>query len=141
MDYRNIIDVEKTSQILLVANTPTYLYESFVRNNSIFELHNSFSDQELINFYYREINNERSLENLTYLYSLIIAIGFYDTAHSVGFFNELKKEKTIKWAEQISNLYFSKVSFEFYERETELEFSSIEFSDTEYNETKTINML
>jgi hypothetical protein len=134
-NYTDIIDYNKLEQVVVVSNTPMYVYSNFQRNQSILELFTSYSDQELINFFYAEINGKRDLTNVTTLYALIVALSFKDSAYAAGFFINLKKMHDLKWASFFAEIYFSKTSFTFLEKSVQPDYSVYEIIDATNNET------
>jgi hypothetical protein len=107
--YLEYIDYENLEQVCVVANTATYLYNNFQKSQPILILSTSFSDQELISFFFIEYNEKRTFKNLVTLYALIVAISFKNTSYSDSFFINLPQKKDIKWSFELSNIYFSKM--------------------------------
>ena len=135
--YTEIIDYDKLQEILVVSNTPMYLFSSYQQNQSILDLFASYSDQNLIEFFYSELKNEKNLKNTTTLYALIVALFFKDSSYATGFFINLKKKPEIKWADIFADYYFSKTSFSTLERSIQPNLSYAGNSDA--SNTDTIN--
>jgi hypothetical protein len=122
-NYREYIDYVNLEQFCAVANTSTYLYNNFQKNQSLLILSISFSDQELISFFFSEYNEERTFKNSVTLYALIIAISLHNTSYTDSFFINLPPKKDIKWSNELANIYFSKMKVE----------NFFEFDRIEYN--------
>ena len=140
MNWEKSLNIEKLKEITTIANSATFLYRTFTQNQSVLELAFSFSDQELIDMFYRKINEERNLENVSVVYALIIALSFHNTSYSSGFFRNLQENHIVKWAEELSDIYFNKVSFDTYDKVTELTYSIIEDNEIQDEDTVEINL-
>lgn len=91
------------------ANTPMYLYQNFRRDDSIIRLASANSTYELQHLLsYLIENGTKDLNNLVLIYSIIIALTFKNPKEVDPFFEKLSDTK-IKWAKEISDIYFSNV--------------------------------
>lgn len=94
---------------LAFANTAPYLYNSFRANGSVLLMsHKLTSDQLIAEFQNLIGKSERSMEELTTIYAIVIALSFKPKSEVETFFNDLKT-CNLKWADRISALYFSGV--------------------------------
>jgi hypothetical protein len=109
--YETILDYNKLEEIVIVANTSSYLYNNFQSNQSVIDLSYDFSDQELIQFFYSELNEERSFRNLVNLYAFVVALSLKDSVYVFSFFNNLKHMKDFKWSYELAQYYFFKASY------------------------------
>ncbi len=109
--YEDILDYRNLEEIVIVANTPMFLYSNFQKNQSLLNFSFSFSDQQLIDFFYSEYNGKRTFRNLVNLYSCIVAISLKDSSYVYGFFKNLKSINNLKWASELADIYFSKISY------------------------------
>ncbi|MCW3109624.1 MAG: hypothetical protein JWQ09_4130 [Segetibacter sp.] len=140
-NYKETIDYNKLQQIVVVANTPMYLFSNFQGNQSVLELFSSLSDQELITAFYAELNNKRDLKNLVTLYALIVALWYKDSAYVDGFFTNLKNMHDVKWASSFSDLYFSKTSYSTFEKTIQPNLSYYDSLDISNSESKQFEFL
>lgn len=140
MELGKFLNTEKLKEIITIANSATFLYRSFVQNQSVVELAFSHTDQELINTFYEKIKEQKTLENSTVIYAIIVALSLHTSAYSDGFFKNLQNDNSIKWSKEVSDIYFNKVAFNSFERKPELTYSIIEESNIEDSDTIIFNL-
>jgi hypothetical protein len=109
--YEKILDYNKLEEVVIVSNTASYLYSNFQRNQSILDLSTLFTDQELIGFFYKELNEKDGFRRLVNLYAIIVALSFIDSSYSFSFFSNLRKLPTLNWASELAEIYFSRASY------------------------------
>jgi|GEM_PF-5658260 len=140
MEIEKNLNREKLKEIVTIANSATFLYRSFIQNQSVVEFAFSFTDQELIKRFYEKINEQKTLDNSTVIYAIIVALSLQTSAYSDGFFKNLQNDNSIKWNKEMSDIYYNKVSFNSFERKPELNYSIIEESNVEENDTIIFNL-
>lgn len=107
--FQEYIDYESLEQIFAVANTPTYLYNGFLKNQTILVLSTSFSEEKLITFFFNAYNEKRTFRNLVTLYALVIAISLKGSSYTDSFFQNLPEKEDIKWSKELAIIYFSRM--------------------------------
>lgn len=140
MDIDKFLSKDKLKEIITIANSATFLYRSFIQNQSVLDLAFSQTDQELINSFYGKVNDQKNLDNLTVIYAIIVALSLHNSAYSDGFFKNLQSDSSIKWNKEISDIYLNKVSFNSFEKKPELTYSIIEEGIVEDSDTIIINL-
>ncbi|PWK77910.1 hypothetical protein LX99_02795 [Mucilaginibacter oryzae] len=106
------LDLSTLMKYLSFANTPSYLYKHYKENDSIATLSSSYSTDAIVSDFMAIVNTERrTIEDLTLLYSFIIALTFKPT-EQVNFFFKQLKDAPLRWAEKIASIYFANNSSE-----------------------------
>lgn len=101
------LDVKLLIDRLAFANTPSYLFKNFQMNSSVLLLSQKLTTEQLIeNFRELKGKTEKSMEEWTMLYAVIVALTFKPLNEVRDFFTNLGKED-IKWADRLSELYFA----------------------------------
>lgn len=105
----NDLHIDELAQIFILANTPNYLYKLFSSDLSINKLAKDYSSEDLINIF-REISRKEitTFEDVVLFYSVILALTKKPYEDVREFFKELNG-LSLRWAKQISEIYFSKI--------------------------------
>jgi hypothetical protein len=103
------LNIDNLAQILILSNTPYYLFKKFSNDESVKSLAFDNSSEKLINFFYAYIKrNIKKTEELVVLYSIIVALSFKTKREVSEFFNQLDK-LNIKWGNYFKNIYLSRL--------------------------------
>ncbi|HRH48338.1 MAG TPA: hypothetical protein PLP23_06290 [Panacibacter sp.] len=124
---KNQLDNSGLAKIIVVANTADYLYDCFVRNQSVLEFCQKHTDAELIDIFYGAYNEyraERNIDNLVIIYACIVSISLKQSAYVFGFFNNLNNYPDIKWANKLNSIFNSRMQI--------IDISDIDFQIPEY---------
>lgn len=105
-----ILDINNLSKILIVSNTPRFLYTKFLQEQSIVDFAFRNTDQEIIEIYYSFINKQKDIETCTILYSCIVSLSLKNSSYVVGFYKQLSENQDLKWAKQLAEIYFSNIT-------------------------------
>ena len=136
-DIREIINIDNLINYIGFANTPTYLYKHFKLDDSIANLSKEYSVQELKDTFMSYIDKDgKNLTDVAILYSCIFALilkpvdDVYDIMKAMQF-------APLRWADKISSLYLSSISFDI-EENIQLNEDNMNFSFEKNNSTEII---
>lgn len=103
----NNLDIKLLLDRLAFANTPSYLFKNFQMNSSVLLLSQKLTTEQLIeNFKGLKVKHEKTMEEWTMLYAVIVALTF-KPSHEVNEFFKKLKLVDIRWADKLSDLYFT----------------------------------
>jgi hypothetical protein len=130
---KETININYLSERLGFANTPAYLYKHFKQDTSIYDLSKLYSTTELMSFLKDSFNSSNSLENLTVLYAIIIALTYKQEEEVKPIFEALKSS-SIRWADKISDIYFSNNSVKNFELNFDMTDQFSQYTNVEITE-------
>jgi len=98
-------DIDNLKEVVVFANTPSYLYKNFRRNPAVIGLAEKYRTEELIEFFERLVQSEKlNMETLTKTYALLFAISLKDYAESRRFLNGVDRYKNLEWIKEIQEI-------------------------------------
>lgn len=108
-DIKKILNIEALETKLVFANTPTYLYKNFQRDNSVIKISTLLTFSELKKSFDEAMQLEKKeLDDLVLIYAILIALTHKPNLEVQKFFNDLA-EVNLKWASDIKEIYQSKI--------------------------------
>ena len=103
-----VLDEHKLANIIMLSNTPVYMFDNFLRTESVIDFSQKNTDQELIKTFYEYCVPEMDITNYV-VYSCIVALSLKNSSYVVSFFNDLKNNTTVRWAKELADIYISRV--------------------------------
>src|SRR3989338_10512699 len=108
-EIKGILDYAALNDIILLTNTPSYLFLNFRRNASIQTIRDKFLSKDLIRcFRYFIKKGVEDGQEYTCAYSILVAMMLKEPVEVIDFFERLDKYK-IRWAKEFKSLFFSSI--------------------------------
>jgi hypothetical protein len=107
-DYKKIINLEQLKVIYLLANTPMFLLDRFVKESSVQELVAKYNAKELIKEFsqiYKKMDQD--FDFLIYLYTFLSAISLKNYFEIEGFLYRLDNYN-FEWRSELKSIILSK---------------------------------
>ena len=101
------LNIEKLSEILVLANTPYFIIRNYLNDDSIKIVSENQSSKEIICKIKKLIQEKPSLKTIVAIYALIVALMIKGDPESEQFLLKLQ-DYNIQWGKYFSNYYFSK---------------------------------
>lgn len=103
----DILDLETLAETYSYANTPSYLYKHFRRNDTVAALSSEYTPDELVEGFNRAMAEKNPHAGiLVVIYSIIMAMTLKEYSQVKSFFDELR-ECALPWAKELSNIFLS----------------------------------
>lgn len=108
-DIKKILNIEALESKLVFANTPTYLYKNFQRDNSVIKISSMLTFSKLKKYFDELIQlDKKELDDLVLIYAILIALTHKPHKEVKDFFEDLDSIN-LKWASDIKEIYYSKI--------------------------------
>jgi len=103
---KELIDEDSIKEILLVANTPNFLYKRMRENKNIQLIANQYSTIELLDIFNDAYKKIEEGSNLLILYAVVFSLSYKPHSEVNEFFNKLHEIK-IRWSDKIKDIYLT----------------------------------
>ncbi len=102
------INIKNIGKRLAYANTPAYVYKHLREEQSITDIADMFTSDELIAQLKNSITREvSSNEEIVLMYALLIAITLKGDEQSLNFLRHIRENSTVRWFKEITSIFLS----------------------------------
>ena len=102
------IDIKNIGKRLAYANTPAYMYKHLREEESVADIADMFTSDELIaqlkNSIVREVSSN---EGIVLMYALLVAITLKGDEQSLIFLRQICENSTVRWFKEITSIFLS----------------------------------
>lgn len=102
------INIKNISKRLAYANTPAYVYKHLREEESVTNIADMFTSDELIAQLKNSIVNESPTnEEIVLMYAILIAITLKGDEQSLNFLRQIRENSTVRWFKEITSIFLS----------------------------------
>ncbi len=105
MNISDDLNLPLLGEILLLANTPNYVYKNFRRQETVRQLATKYSAEQLIQEYHSRLSRaDRLNDDLIVAYAVLVGLTFLDYSKAIDAINKLDMSLII-WGHEIKNIF------------------------------------